>query len=175
MTIAMLKDDLPDYAKDIKLNLDLLTTAESTPDLSPRQVALVAIAAAYVLKNPKLIDTLETHFIALLSLADKEAMQVAATLMAMNNIYYRFIHEVDDPTFNTLPAKLRMNGMKNSGVNHLEFELGSLVASVLNGCGLCMASHTRSLIKAGVTPLGIQSAIRLTAVLNATVFALPRS
>jgi alkyl hydroperoxide reductase subunit D len=104
--------------------------------------------------------------------ADVRAAKAAATIMAMNNIYYRFIHLVQDPSYAALAAKLRMNVISNPGIDTLDFELNCLAVSALNGCGMCMDAHATALNKAGLSKLGIQSVIRIASVLNAAAMAI---
>ena len=68
--------------------------------------------------------------------------------MAMNNIYYRFVHLVHAADYKTLPAKLRMTAMAKPGVDKVDFELWSLVVSAINGCGMCLEAHEKVLPRA---------------------------
>ena len=47
----------------------------------------------------------------------------AATLMAMNNVYYRFRHLVEKPSYTEKPARLRMNRLARPATTKLAFEL----------------------------------------------------
>jgi alkyl hydroperoxide reductase subunit D len=167
MSIEQLKNKLPDYAKDIKLNLTSVLTEEGASDLSQKQIYSIALSAAYALKNSSLIGDIFAEASTLLSDTDIHAAKAAATIMAMNNIYYRFVHLTSDKSFSSLPAKLRMNVIGNPGIDKIDFELNCLAVSAINGCGMCIDAHTNELIKAGVSKLGIQSAVRIASVLNA--------
>ena len=92
--------------------------------------------------------------------------------MGMNNIYYRFLHLVDDPEYQSMPARLRMNVIGNPGIDKLDFELLALAVSAVNGCGLCITSHERKLRAHGVTREAIQSAVRIAAVIHAVAGVL---
>ena len=92
--------------------------------------------------------------------------------MGMNNVYYRFVHLVENPDYATLPAKLRMNVIGNPGVAKTDFELYSLAVSAINGCGACVAAHDKVVRKAGVTAEGVQSAVRIAAVIHGVAVAL---
>jgi alkyl hydroperoxide reductase subunit D len=94
--------------------------------------------------------------------------------MAMNNVYYRFVHLASNPVYQTLPAKLRMNALGNPGIDKADFELFCLAVSAMNGCGLCIDSHERVLSQHGVKPETIQAAARIGAVVKAvaTVHAI---
>ncbi len=167
ITLEQLKNKLPDYAKDIKLNLASVLTEEGAGDLSQKQIYHIALAVAYTSKNFHVIESIFDEASKILSAADIHAAKAAATIMAMNNIYYRFVHLISDKSFSSLPAKLRMNVIGNPGIDKIDFELNCLAVSAINGCGMCIDAHTNELIKAGVSKLGIQSVVRIASVLNA--------
>jgi alkyl hydroperoxide reductase subunit D len=172
MSIEQLKNKLTDNAKDIKLNLSTILTAEGSPDLSKKQIAGIALASAYATKNQSLIDAIESEVSRHLAEPEINAAKSATIIMAMNNIYYRFIHLVNDKSFATMPAKLRMNVIGNPGIDKMDFELNCLAVSAINGCGMCIEAHTHELVKAGVSKLAIQSCVRIAAVLNAGAMGL---
>jgi alkyl hydroperoxide reductase subunit D len=172
MSVDNIKNQLPDYAKDIKLNLSSVLTPEGAPDLTLQQIYGIALTSAYASKNASLIAAVSHDAASYLSDNDMTAAKSAATIMAMNNIYYRFVHLVSDKSYESLPAKLRMNVIGNPGVEKVNFELNCLAASAINGCGLCIDAHTHELHKTGISKLAIQSTIRIASVLNATAFAL---
>jgi alkyl hydroperoxide reductase subunit D len=172
MTIEQLKNTLLESAKDIKLNLSTILTEEGAPDLTKNQMGGIALATAYATKNPKIVMSILAEVRSYLTEEEITAAKSAATIMAMNNIYYRFIHLVSDKSFATLPAKLRMNVIGNPGIDKVNFELNCLAVSVINGCGLCIDAHTQELTKAGISKLGIQSSVRIAAVLNATAMGV---
>ncbi len=168
--ISALRDTLPDFAKDTRLNLGVVITPDGAPDLTLDQITLTALACAYSTGNAALIAALTSDLAP--SDAIKTAAGSAATLMAMNNVYYRFVHLVHDEEIGRLPAKLRMGAMANPGVDKIDFELASLAVSAINGCGMCMESHTAVLLKHGVSRVAIQSAVRIAAVISAAAATL---
>jgi len=107
----------------------------------------------------------------MLSPEETHAAKAAATIMAMNNIYYRFNHLVSDKDFAKMGARLRMNVIGSPGIPKVDFELMSLAVSAINGCGMCMDAHVHEVIKAGISKTGVQSAVRIAAVINALVQA----
>ncbi|MDX2028068.1 MAG: carboxymuconolactone decarboxylase family protein [Alphaproteobacteria bacterium] len=167
MALDDLKSRLGDFAKDIALNLDSVLTEDGAPGLSAAQIAGVALASAYATRNRDVIAALESETATQLDATTIRAAKGAATIMAMNNVYYRFTHAVHDEELRKLPAKLRMNIIGNPGIAKLDFELMSLAVSAINGCGMCMESHTHEVVKAGLSKQGVQSAIRIAAVINA--------
>ncbi|TAK78210.1 MAG: alkyl hydroperoxide reductase [Gammaproteobacteria bacterium] len=172
MNIDQLINQLPDYAKDIKLNLSNVLTVEGAPDLSQKQIYIIAMASAYATKNTTLMEAIREEVGDQLAENEIHAAKGAAVIMAMNNIYYRFIHLVNDPSFTRMPAKLRMNIIGNPGISKTDFELICLAVSAINGCGMCIESHTHELVKANISKLAIQSAVRIAAVLNAVATGL---
>lgn len=172
MTIQDIRSQLKPYAKDIKLNLGSLLTEEGAEGLTENQIYGTALACAYATKNQKLIEAIAEDAYGILSEKEVNAVQSAATIMAMNNIYYRFIHLVSDDNYGKMPANLRMNGIINHGIEKVDFEIYSLAVSAINGCGMCMDSHVDAITKAGGSKQAIQSSIRIASVVNATAQAL---
>ena len=87
--------------------------------------------------------------------------------MAMNNVYYRFVHLVANPEYGTMPAKLRMNLIGSHGIAKEDFELFSIAVSAMNGCGMCIDSHEKVLKTHGVKAETIQAGARIGAVIKA--------
>jgi alkyl hydroperoxide reductase subunit D len=162
-SLDSIRDALPDYARDLRLNLGSVLSTTGAPGLTERQIWAVAVAAAIAARNVPLARNLEALAAAHLSSADLNAARAAAAVMGMNNIYYRFLHLVEDAEYKTMPARLRMNVLANPGVDKLDFELLSLAVSAINGCGTCVASHERQLRQHGVSREAVQSAVRIAA------------
>ncbi len=172
MTIAALKEQLDDSAKDIRLNLGSILTPEGAPDLSANQIFGIALASAYSTRQPELIEAIKAEAAGVLSDAEINAAKAAATVMAMNNVYYRFVHLVGDKEFSKMPARLRMNVIGSPGIAKVDFELYALAVSAINGCGMCMDAHVHEVTTGGISKQGVQSAIRIAAVVNATAQGL---
>ena len=99
--------------------------------------------------------------------------KAAAAIMGMNNIYYRFLHLVEDAGVpGQMPARLRMNVIGNPGIDKLDFELLSLAVSAVNGCGLCITSHEKKLRAHEVSRESVQSAVRIAATIHAVAGVL---
>lgn len=164
MSIEMLKSRLPDYAKDLKLNLSSLA---AEPGLTEQQKAGTFIASALASRNTAVIGAITAEFAPKLTPQALQAAKAAAAIMAMNNIYYRFVHLASAEDYKTLPARLRMNVIGKPGVEKVDFELWSLAVSAINGCGMCIDSHERELRKGGLGAEQIQAAVRIAAVVHA--------
>jgi lipoyl-dependent peroxiredoxin subunit D len=167
MSIETFRDQLPDYARDIKLNLGAVLAPDGAPDLNEKQIWLVALASAYATKTPALWQAVEADAGGHLNDVERRAARGAATLMAMNNVYYRFLHLLGDAEMKKLPARLRMNGLANHGIAKFDFEAMSLAVSAINACGMCIEAHVHELRHQGATPLAIQSIARIAAVITA--------
>jgi alkyl hydroperoxide reductase subunit D len=168
MTIEALKERLPEYAKDIKLNLGTLVTE---PSLTTQQRAGTFIASALASRNAEVTRAIVTEFAPQLSPEALNAAKAAAAIMGMNNVYYRFVHLVGGD-YERLPAKLRMNVIGKPGVEKVDFELWSLAVSAVNGCGLCLTSHEKVVREAGLGQEQVQAAIRIAAVVHAVAATL---
>lgn len=172
MSIKDIRSDLDKFASDIKLNLGNVLSEEGSQGLSKNQIYGIALSCVYTTRNKQFIEAISSEASDVLSKEEVEAAKTASTIMAMTNIYYRFIHLSEDKDFSTMPANLRMNVIKNPGISNVDFELYSLSVSIINGCGMCINSHIKEALKSGTSKLGIQSTARIAAVINATAQAL---
>jgi alkyl hydroperoxide reductase subunit D len=169
MSISELKSRIPDYAKDIKLNLSSLAGDET---LTPQQHWGTFLASAIATGNADVIAAVEPDALPHLSAEAREAAKSAAAIMAMNNVYYRFVHLASNNEYATMPAKLRMNVIGNPGVEKADFELWSLAVSAINGCGMCIDAHEAELRKAGLGGAEIQAAVRIASTVAAVAAVL---
>ena len=166
------RDRIPDYARDLRLNLATVLTPQGAPGLSEKQLWMSALASAIAARNAELARLLEAEAAAKLSEAEIWAARAAAAIMGMNNVYYRFLHLVEDDEYSKLPVKLRMGVIGNPGIDKADFELMSLAVSAVNGCGKCVASHERVLRQHGVGREAVQSAVRIASVMHAVAGVL---
>ena len=167
MNFAEVKNQIPDYGRDIRLNLESVLSDEGAPGLSRTQIWAVALACAYALSSTELVQAVLTDGQAALDDATREASKAAATIMAMNNVYYRATHLMDDPELKKLPARLRMNVIGKPGIAKVDFEVMCFAVSALAGCGQCLTAHLNELRKVSLSDEGIQSALRIASVINA--------
>lgn len=168
MSIDNIKEALPEYAKDLKLNLG---TIARTTELNEQQLwgALVATAAAT--KSQRLLREIAEDALDVLSEEAYNAALGAAAIMGMNNVFYRTKGQLDG-RYDDLRAGLRMNIIANPGVEKADFELWSLAVSAINGCGHCLSSHESVLRDAGVDRTAIFEAIRLASIVAGVAQAL---
>ena len=172
MNLEQLRDSIPEYARDIRLNLGSVLTPQGAPGLSASQIAAVALAAAIAARNSQLTAAVEAWAAKQVDEATLNAARSAASIMGMNNVYYRFLHLVDDAEYTRLPARLRMNVIGNPGIERVDFELLSLAVSAINGCGTCVASHERQVREGGLSREAVQSAVRIASVVHAAAVVL---
>lgn len=168
MSLEALRNRLPDYAKDQKLNLGSLATE---PVLTEQQRAGTFIVSALASRNAEVTRAIIGEFGPKLSPEALTAAKAAASIMGMNNVYYRFTHLVPGD-YSTMPAKLRMNVMAKPGVEKADFELWSLAVSAINGCGMCMESHEKTVLQHGISKEAVQAAVRIASVVHATAATL---
>jgi lipoyl-dependent peroxiredoxin subunit D len=159
--LQAIKDRMPEYAKDIKLNLDS-TIARSS--LAPEDALGVALAAAFAAKSKPLVDA----FRAAVPPQDGYAALTAAALMGMNNAWYPYVEMAGDDELKTQRAELRMNAYATTGgVAKAKFEAYALAASIVGKCHFCVGSHYALLKKEGWTTQQLRDVGRIAAVVNA--------
>ena len=164
MSIDALRDRIPDYAKDIRLNLGTLASESA---LSDQQKWGAFLATALAAGNADVIKAIAAEVEGKLSPEAITAAKAAAAIMGMNNVYYRATHLMSAKEYAAMPAKLRMNVIANPGVDKVDFELWSLAVSAVNGCGMCLDSHEKVVRKAGLTTDQVQAALRIASAVNA--------
>ncbi len=167
MTLETLKSAIPDYARDLKLNLGSVLTTQGAPGLTETQIAAVALSSAIASRNAAVTAAIEQHAETVLDQAGLDGARSAAAIMGMNNVYYRFVHLAGDDDYRNLPARLRMNVIGRPGIDKIDFELCSIAVSAVNGCGLCIESHEKMLRAAGLGVDSVHSAVRIASVIHA--------
>ncbi|MHB0773821.1 carboxymuconolactone decarboxylase family protein [Bradyrhizobium sp. 1.29L] len=169
MTIDQLNDRIPDFAKDVRLNLASMMADET---LSPQSKYGLLLSSAIAARNPVVTAAMESAAGVVMTPAAVEAAKSAASVMAMNNVYYRFVHLVSNPEYKTMPARLRMNWLGSPRVDRADFELWALAVSAINGCGACMDAHEKTLRQSGISSDTIQTAVRFAAIVQSVAVAI---
>src|SRR6201985_2326058 len=135
--LASIKELIPDYAKDIRLNVDG-TIARSS--LQGNDAVGVALAAAYAAKAPKIVNAIRSSDV--MAPEEVNAALTAAALMGMNNVWYPYVEMTDNADLKSQPAQLRMNAYaSHGGVDKRRFEMYALAASIIGKCHFCVKSH----------------------------------
>ncbi|NYV75587.1 carboxymuconolactone decarboxylase family protein [Streptomyces sp. UH6] len=169
MALAELKSAIPDYAKDLRLNLG----AVIGNSLLPTQALWgTVLACAIASRSPLVLRELEPEARENLKPEAYRAAKTAAAIMAMNNVFYRTRHLLSDPEYSSLRAGLRMNVLGDPGVDRADFELWAFAVSAVNACGACLDAHEHKLREAGVSRDVVQEATKIAAVLQAVAVTL---
>lgn len=163
-----IKERIPDYAKDVRLNLD---GAIARSSLEPADALGAALAAAYATKSKPLVDAIRAS--GQLTEVDANAALTAAALMGMNNVWYPYVEMAGDEELKTQRAELRMNAYaSHGGVDKRRFELFALAASIVGKCHFCVASHYKLLKETGMSAVQLRDAGRIAAVIAAAANVL---
>lgn len=166
MTLQEILDTLPDYAKDNKLNFSSILTNFSL--LTNNQFYGLLLATAIASRNNTVTKAIYQLVKENLDENTINSAKAASSIMAMNNIYYRFTDLIESKEYLKMPAGLRMNVMRDSfGADKVDFELWSLGVSVVNGCSMCISSHEEQLLKAGLTTQVIQFTAKVASIVHA--------
>jgi lipoyl-dependent peroxiredoxin subunit D len=171
-SLEVVRGELADAHKDTRLNLQSVLENNS---LTPEQRWGVAVACAFAARN-ELIKKAMLHE-ARQALGEKaepviEDARAAASLMGMNNVYYRFRHMVGKESYSTKRAGLRMNRLVQVLTNKVDFELVCLAVSAINGCETCVQSHEKVVIEGGLSEDQVHDAVRIAAVVHAAAVGL---
>lgn len=159
--VEQIKEGLPEYAKDTRLNLDSVIN-RSTLDITEANAC--ALAAAMATGNGKLVSFIQSN---LEDARERDAALTASSLMGMNNVWYPYIEMADDPNLKGLPAQLRMNAIStHGGTTRERFEAYSLAASIVGKCHFCVKAHYDNLKKMGYTVEQLRDIGRIAAVIT---------
>ncbi|MCC7499420.1 MAG: carboxymuconolactone decarboxylase family protein [Bryobacterales bacterium] len=169
MSIEELSSKLPEYAKDLKLNL---SSVLQQTELTAQQLWGTAVATAIAARNDTLLRAVVTEAEKHLSPQALHASKAAAAIMGMNNIYYRFQHFIGKPEYKAIPARLRMQAIRMHGSDPVDFELWCAAVSAVNGCQACVSAHEHVLREKGITEEQVVAAIKIAAVMNAVAGVL---
>jgi len=165
--VDTLKEALPDYAKDTKLNLDAVIKRSSIPEAEANGCAL---AAAMATGNGKLLTWIAST---VEDVQERDAALTAAAIMAQNNVWYPYVEMAGDPQLSGLPAQLRMNAIaSHGGTTKARFEAYSLAASIVGKCHFCVKAHYETLKKEGYTVEQLRDIGRIAAVVNSVAKVL---
>ena len=157
-----IKNGLPDYAKDTRLNIDAVVKRSTLP---AEEAEAVALAAAFATGNTRLWTWMQSQ---IADAKEAEAAITAASLMAMNNVWYPYVEMAGDENLTGLPAQLRMNAIAtHGGTTKARFEAYSLAASIVGKCHFCVKAHYDTLKKEGYTVEQLRDIGRIAAVITA--------
>lgn len=162
MWVDQLKESIPDYAKDIKLNLDSVINRSS---IDPEEAKYLSVSAAFATGNNKLLTFILANAD---NIVERDAALSAASLMAQNNIWYPYVEMAGDRDLKGLPAQLRMNAISgHGGTTKAKFEAYSLVASIIGKCHFCVKAHYDTLKQEGYSVEQLRDIGRIASIINA--------
>jgi len=165
--VDQIKEALPEYAKDTKLNLDAVIN-RSTLDVTLANGC--ALAAAMATGNGKLVTFIQSSMD---DAKERDAALTASAIMAQNNVWYPYVEMAEDVNLKGLPAQLRMNAIaSHGGTTKLNFEAYSLAASIVGKCHFCVKAHYDTLKKEGLTVEQLRDIGRIAAVMNSVAKVL---
>ena len=169
MSLQALRDALPSYAGDQKRNLIALVEEEV---LSEQQKWGCLLACACATEAPLLIRAVEADAATLLSPAARTAAKSAATIMAMNTVYYAAVNQLNNHDYRSQPTGLAMTALSQNDVDKIDFELWAFAVSAVRKCAVCLNVHEAELHKRNVTLERVQAALRIAAVMSAVATAV---
>ena len=160
--VDQLKEGIPDYAKDTRLNIDAVVKRST---LAPEVAEAVALAATFATGNTKLWTWIQSQ---IADQKEAEAAITAASLMGMNNVWYPYVEMAEDPALSGLPPQLRMNAITTHGGTTADrFEAYALSASIVGKCHFCVKAHYDTLKKAGYSVEQLRDIGRIASVMTA--------
>ena len=165
--VDQIKEALPDYAKDTRLNLDSVVNRST---LDPVEANGCALAAAMATGNGKLVTFIQSGID---DATERDAALTAASLMAMNNVWYPYVEMAEDERLTGLPAQLRMNAISShGGTTKARFESYSLAASIVGKCHFCVRAHYETLKKQGYSVEQLRDIGRIASVITSVARVL---
>jgi alkyl hydroperoxide reductase subunit D len=162
--VDTIKEALPDYAKDTRLNIDGVINRSSLDVVEANGCAL---AAAMATGNGKLVTFIQSGIEFAKHEVERDAAMTASAIMAQNNVWYPYVEMADDPALKGLPAGLRMNAIaSHGGTTKARFEAYSLAASIVGKCHFCVKAHYETLKTEGYSVEQLRDIGRIASVIN---------
>ena len=150
MSIDNLRSALPEWAKDLSLNLSTLSRSSS---LTEQQQWGTFVAAAAATRNESVLV---------------QVMEDARTHLSEEAISAALGAAYDNERMG-----LRMNIIGSSGgVEKVDFELWSLAVSTINGCEKCVTAHEATVRGEGLSTEQVWEAVRIAATLTGVAQAI---
>ncbi len=152
------------YPKDQRVNLKNTLASEH---INRKEALLIALSVCSNMQNKILSDSFQR-------LAQEEGASseeiaetyAVASLLSVNNVFYRFRHFMNKEAYEQKNAGIKMSIMMKPVLGKEFFELMSLAISAVNGCEMCVKAHEASVLKLGASEDRIFDAVRLAAVVT---------
>ena len=164
-SLTLLEKGESRYLRDLKLNFNSTLTSEH---LSTKECGLLGLSTA-INNNNKPLTQFFTRYAEGQGATAADVAEAAgcASLLAANNVFYRFRHFTQKEKYTQIPARIRMTLMMKPVTGKEFFELMSLAISAVNGCEMCVNAHEDSLIKLAATEERIFDAVRIASLVTA--------
>lgn len=163
-SLTLLENGNSRYVRDLKLNF---TSTLTSAHLSEKECALLALSIAVNNNNTVLTNFFEKQALAKEATAEEVAEAVGcASLLALNNVFYRFRHFTGKEKYTQIPARVRMQLMSSPVTGKEFFELMSIAVSAVNGCEMCVNAHENSILGLGATEERIFDAVRIASIVT---------
>lgn len=165
MTLDELKDNIPEFAKDIKLNFSsIIKNSDFDDDL----VYGCSYASALALNDKVMANIFEKECQNRFGVEFVESVKSTVAIMTLNNVWYKYRDAMPNSQMKMAPQRMRVNVMANyAGLDKILFESLSLCISAINGCTFCIKSHSDLLIKNEKTSEFVFNIGRIASVISA--------
>lgn len=167
MISEKINSKIPDYASDLRTNLETVLSQDGAPGLTTNEILSIALASAMTSPSLLLKNTIQAEAEKILSPNEITGAKSAFAIMSMTNIYYRFLHISNNTEYQYLPPQLQRSAESNADTDKKSFELASLAVSAINNCKACVDFHELSLRRMGYSALSVQSCVRIASVIKA--------
>ena len=163
-SLSMLENSGSRYVRDLKLNF---TSAFTSAHLTEKECSLLSLSIAVNNNNKVLIEFFTNQATTQGATVEEIGEAVGcASLLALNNVFYRFRHFTGKEKYTQIPARIRMQLMGNPVTGKEFFELMSLAVSAVNGCEMCVNAHESSLLTLGATEERVFDAVRIASIVT---------
>ena len=165
MSLDELKNKIPEFAKDVKLNFSsLIKNSEFSDDL----VYGCAYASSLALEDKIISNVFEEECEKRFGKEFVVSVKSTAVIMTLNNTWYKYRDSMPNSEMKMAPQRMRVNVMANhAGLDKILFESLSLCISAINGCTFCIKAHSDLLIKNDKTNDFVYNIGRIASVISA--------
>lgn len=164
--LSLLEQGNSRYSRDLKLNFNSTLTSNY---LTEKECALIGLSVAVNNNNGVLTNFFEKQALAKEATTEEIAEAAAcASLLALNNVFYRFRHFTGKEKYTQIPARVRMQIMSSPVTGKEFFELMSIAVSAVNGCEMCVNAHEESILKLGATEERVFDAVRIASIVTSS-------
>mgnify|MGYP001238141314 CR=1 FL=1 len=169
-TIKDLKNAIPEFAKDIKLNFSSLIM---NSDYDEELVYGCAYASTLTIGNDEIIKVFHNECEKRFGLKFIESIKSTVIIMTLNNQWYKYRDSMPTAEMKIASQKMRVNIMATgAGLDKTLFESISLCISAINGCSFCVKAHSNLLLDNKMNKEYVLNIGRISSVISAISKAL---